>query len=566
MTAYETLERRERGLSALSDATRELMHLDSDDIADRAADIVRTVLDVTFASTWFYDGTTGELERHASSTDDPTVTALAELYEDRAWRAFVTERTDVRNDLPPPPDAADSETSLRSGVIVPLGRHGVFCAGSAHADAFDGTTVDLANTLGRTIETALDRAERERTLEEKNEHLERLNRINNVIRGIGEALVEADTRTEIERIVCERLAASDPYRFVWIGERDRNTGAITARARAGGQAGYLDGITITADDTPTGRGPVGTAVRTRKVQVVQDVLIDPSFKPWREETLSRGFRSCISVPLVYQESFYGVLNLYADTPNVFDEMERTVLAELGETIAHSIDAAETRRTLRTDHVVELTLKVRADDVLGRLARDVGREIEFEGLVPESDGVTRLFFTTRGTPPEEVRTAGERLAGVEEIRVVRGDETECVFEAVATEPTLASHLVGRRAVVRSLTATVDDTTAVVDLPTPTDVRELVRGVRAAYPDTELVARHTRDRTIASRQDLRAAVEERLTDRQREILETAYLSGFFESPRARTGKELSESLGISQPTFASHLREAERRLCEMVFGRS
>jgi predicted DNA binding protein len=48
-----------------------------------------------------------------------------------------------------------------------------------------------------------------------------------------------------------------------------------------------------------------------------------------------------------------------------------------------------------------------------------------------------------------------------------------------------------------------------------------------------------------------------------LEIAYRSGFFESPRVQTGKELSEALDITQSTFSHHLREAQRRLCELVF---
>ncbi|MFC7200793.1 helix-turn-helix domain-containing protein [Halospeciosus flavus] len=42
-------------------------------------------------------------------------------------------------------------------------------------------------------------------------------------------------------------------------------------------------------------------------------------------------------------------------------------------------------------------------------------------------------------------------------------------------------------------------------------------------------------------------EKLTTRQREVLQTAYFIGFFEQPRVRTGTEIADAMGISQPTF-------------------
>jgi predicted DNA binding protein len=62
---------------------------------------------------------------------------------------------------------------------------------------------------------------------------------------------------------------------------------------------------------------------------------------------------------------------------------------------------------------------------------------------------------------------------------------------------------------------------------------------------------------------ATVADRLTDRQRGVLQTAYLCGYFESPRATSGTALADSLGVSQPTVSHHLRAAERALCAVLF---
>ncbi|WP_436926694.1 helix-turn-helix domain-containing protein [Halosimplex amylolyticum] len=58
-------------------------------------------------------------------------------------------------------------------------------------------------------------------------------------------------------------------------------------------------------------------------------------------------------------------------------------------------------------------------------------------------------------------------------------------------------------------------------------------------------------------------QRLTDRQREVLVTAYRSGYFQRPRERTGAEVAAQLGISPSTFSQHLRAAQRKLLCALF---
>ncbi|MFC6960962.1 bacterio-opsin activator domain-containing protein [Halocatena marina] len=389
--------------------------------------------------------------------------------------------------------------------------------------------------------------------------------MNRVIRQISETLVEADTREDIERIVCEQLAASDPYQFAWIGSEDVETETITPQAWAGVSNEYFENHTIsTKEDEPSGQGPVSTALRTRTVQIVQDTVIDQSLEPWRETIHQHGFAACISIPLTHAELSYGVLTLYADTPNVFDEMEAEVLAELGEMIAHSIDAAETKELLRAPSVVELTFTVSdTTDILARLARAIGDEIHFDGLVDHSEDGAELYFTVQDSTADDVVSATDGFCGISEIQVISDKDEERVFTVTVTEPTLASRIIDNQAIIRSLTTTEQEMTVVVDLPSTTAVREFLDALKSTYPNLGLVARQNNDRPIKRGQGLQEVVTEQLTDRQREVLKTAYLSGFFQSPRGRTGAELAEALDISQSTFTHHLRGAERRFFEMVF---
>jgi predicted DNA binding protein len=59
-------------------------------------------------------------------------------------------------------------------------------------------------------------------------------------------------------------------------------------------------------------------------------------------------------------------------------------------------------------------------------------------------------------------------------------------------------------------------------------------------------------------MRDSISERLTDKQRSVLETAYHAGYFEWPRASTAEDLADSMGVASPTLHNHLRKAQKTL--------
>ncbi|MFT4882667.1 MAG: PAS domain S-box-containing protein [Natronomonas sp.] len=176
----------------------------------------------------------------------------------------------------------------------------------------------------------------------------KLDRIRTLASDINQALVRAESRAEVETRVCEIISEAKPYLFAWIGEVDTETDRIEPRTWAGVEDDYLNDITITADESPTGQGPGGTAIRERRVAISQDITDDPDFEPWQEDARDRGFRAVAAVPLEYQASLYGELVVYAEKLNAFDEAERDLLAELGDDIVHALHSFEVQNRLRTE--------------------------------------------------------------------------------------------------------------------------------------------------------------------------------------------------------------------------
>ncbi|AZH24844.1 PAS domain S-box protein [Haloplanus aerogenes] len=182
---------------------------------------------------------------------------------------------------------------------------------------------------------------------------ERFDRLCRLVREINRVLVRAETRAEIERRVCEVISNIGPYHFAWIGVHDADTGTVEPRATAGIEAQYLDDVEITADESATGQGPTGQAIRTRAPVVVENISDDADYDPWRDDALDRGYRASAAIPLIDEDRLYGVLNVYANRTGTFDDRERDVLAELGTDIAHAIGRVDRLvREKRYERIVE----------------------------------------------------------------------------------------------------------------------------------------------------------------------------------------------------------------------
>jgi PAS domain S-box-containing protein len=565
-------KRRERKLTSLNELFRSLTEAETPtDICDLAVEAAVDTLGFPNASVALYDDEESALVPTVTRwTGDEIDDALVGRHaEDVAWQAFVSSETKVFVDL----DAElDAETEMGSALAIPLGKYGVLLAATPEVGGFDSTDRSLADMLCSNVETALNRAEREDTLRDqrndlqaKNRELERVNRLNSVIRDITKALTQATSEDEAMQAVCERLTETGPYRFAWFGTHDRATDEIRPETGAGVDEGYLDSAAVTATEgDANGEGPGGRTVRTHEVQVQNDLLGDPPFDPWREQALERGYRSCVSIPVSYDEMLHGVLTVYADEAGVFDELEQAVLSELGDTIGYALNALEQKQALVSERSIELDFRIRGSEspILAFVA-ETGARFEFENAVQRGDGRLHTYFTIEGADPDETVAFAETVPWINEVRLVTERDDEYLFECKLADRTFLWSLMDRGAVPRIITATEDEGRFVIRIPQSADVRTFVAHFEDYYGEAELVARRERDDPVMTRQDFEGELADRLTDRQHEVLQLAYFGGYFDWPRGSTAEEIAETLGVSQPTVSRHVRSAERALFGLLF---
>nr|WP_273737786.1 bacterio-opsin activator domain-containing protein [Natrinema soli] len=370
---------------------------------------------------------------------------------------------------------------------------------------------------------------------------------------------------DLERVdVRVHLAATESYLFAWIGDVDVADQTVNVRTEAGDEEGYLDGIAVSVDpDDERSDGPTGRAIQKREIQTTRDIRDDSRYDPWRGHLEECGVRLSAAIPIVHEETIYGVLNVYADRAKAFEGRERAVLSQLGEVIGHAIAATERKRALMSDDVVELEFRIR--NLFDELDIDVpttGR-ITLDHTIPIEDDEFLVYENMTLDAIDGLEAVVETLPHWRDV-TYRGGGTETRFELRLSEPPVLS-------TVASLGGSVEDAVIedgnyqmTIHMAPGAEVRQVVDTVQDAYPAAELLKHRQLGRRNDTVEHARHALTSDLTARQRSALEAAYHAGYYEWPRDASGEEVAESLEIAPPTFNQHLRKAQRKVFDSLLS--
>lgn len=146
-------------------------------------------------------------------------------------------------------------------------------------------------------------------------------------------MVEIQTTENLYNFICEHVRDVFDIKMAWIGIIKEGDYKVYPMASAGFEAGYLENINVTYDDSPTGNGPGGMCIKTRKPFLL--TVDDSRFATWREEAQKRGYKSNLGVPLLIGEKCIGELALYSNELDFFDH-RRTELMQIFSNHAASV--------------------------------------------------------------------------------------------------------------------------------------------------------------------------------------------------------------------------------------
>ncbi|MGO9415737.1 MAG: PAS domain S-box protein [Syntrophobacteraceae bacterium] len=185
-----------------------------------------------------------------------------------------------------------------------------------------------------------ERKQADEALQQSNARINHLNDVLCAVRDVGSLINREKDPIELLNAVCNSLVQTRGYVMVWIGQPEADSKRVLPVAFSGGSGDFLQHAPITWDDSPTGQGPAGTAMRERRAVVFDDLATDPRFALWKDPVMSYGGASIASVPIIHDERLFGVLTVKADRPNAFDVEEVELLSNLAADLARALQSLE----------------------------------------------------------------------------------------------------------------------------------------------------------------------------------------------------------------------------------
>ncbi|MDZ7689372.1 MAG: bacterio-opsin activator domain-containing protein [Halobacteriales archaeon] len=531
--------------------------------------LVETVSDVCsplLASVWTFEDDSGSMEpvvHHSDSDTDHE--AFLSSAEDIAWDAYSDGSSYEPSDTLPDgvPDSVGtviSETVNRHGVLL------VFLPDDAGLTGMDRSVVRSATSM---VESCLVLSEYETTVEETTDelrmHEERADKLEEILRTIlstSQKLLSATTRTEIEQAVCRQLVDSPFVKFAWMGKYVESGDEMVPEYST--DAEYLRRL-----EDNGGTDMAKQVARSREPSLVTDLRGEPPLEPWREQALRYGFRSVMRVPILHKSSMYGVLTAYSD--ETIDEEDHiwSAVKDIGNIVGHAINTYETKTALVSDQVTEIRFRV-GDPAFPavRFASAVGGTVTFENATTQQDGSHRVYVSVEceGEDTEQRRETvdevAERTPLVESYSHIttRGDAE--VYSIVG-DISFFEQILDRSGTLMELSATEDAADLLVELPKYASVKSFLSMIEGEYDDVDVLSTRNKEKEFQTESGFKGRLKEELTQRQLETLQTAYYSGYFDSPRDSTGQDIAEQLDVTQPTVTENIKAGQRKLLSLMF---
>ena len=246
------------------------------------------------------------------------------------------------------------------------------------------------------------------------EKLRKSNRAFKMLCECNEELLRATEEPYLLNALCRIVVEIGEYRMAWVGfvEEDEEK-ALHPVGHVGYEKGYLDKVNITWEDIEQGQGPVGKAIKTGNPSICQNIQASPSFELRRTDAAERGYTSSISLPLLDDEKAFGVLTIYSDKPDDFDEDEVDLLMHLANDLAFGL---MTLRAKEEKEKIESQFRaVQRMEAIGNLAGGIAHD--FNNILTVIKTYTQLLIDNfspddqKRKDLEEVLKASEQAANL-----------------------------------------------------------------------------------------------------------------------------------------------------------
>lgn len=265
----------------------------------------------------------------------------------------------------------------------------------------------------------------------------------------------------------------------------------------------------------------------------------------------------LSVPVAYKGVTRGTLSVHVSRPVEDGDRVRELLEESAGLLGYAMANDERRRALAAEEWIQFAVTVHSTETpLSRAVAAADSPVTMTALVPRGDDEGLCYLSP--DDPSAFDSAASQVAGIERVRRV-GDGR---VQALITEPCPGDVVIAHGGEIREACIEAQKTRLTIRFPDGAAYDPVLEALTQQFDgvtisDVTTTATHTRE-------DGDGDPLSGLTDRQRDVLEVAYRSGYFEKPRTNDATAVAETLDVARPTYDEILRAAQRNLLAELFG--
>lgn len=564
----------EKSLKAINKVARGALQTESvDEVAHIVADAGSDIYELSGPFVYLYDEEEGELRpvaypRPYGDHQLPTYRAGDNI----PWQVFKDLESQVIDTEEEGRDFPYICSNSNKVMVTSIDGRGVIIAGFTDSVGSDVAEEETIEILSSTAEAAMNRVSQLKDIRESEdkskkqaERYDRLNQLNEQIRAINQTIMRAESHAEINKFACDSLAEMSQFDFAWIAEPDYAEGELVSRFKSQPINPYVDQTRFELDSENS--SPAVQAAEQREPVIEPNIARGVQEGDWKSRALSHGYRCALSVPLLHESVLHGVLTVYSTEIGGVDDPILNTLSELGEMIGFAHQTLSQRDALVSTDNIDITLTLdRADEPFVQLASKIGTNIEIRNISTRTDDTYLVYLSVRTrVADEDITMAFEESPLVSDHRLISKSDV-ALFEIIAYRDSSLFTLADVGAELISAKASDAGLSLAVSVPREEGVQSFIDQIRSRHPDVTLHSQEERKRDGNENEleyDINSPFDV-LTSRQREILDIAYYSGYFETPRESTASEVADSLDISPAGFSKQRRAGIRRLLQILYG--